>query len=204
MLLVTAKRTMLLVTAKRSTRAHPFLSGYTRHANFSTLLDAGASVSTYVRQYSPCQAAFAGWPSRLREKNLVTLQENHERKVSTRRSRERGEGKLKAIFYTAILIVAVFSAVKILPAYVNDYQLKDKMQEMARFAVVNRYTEDQIRDNLYKAIQDLGIPAKREDIKVTATQKNVSIAVSYTVSVDLIFYHTELHFSPSADNASIL
>ena len=39
------------------------------------------------------------------------------------------------------------------------------MQEQARFAVVNRYNEDQIRDNIFKMVQDLEIPVKREQIK---------------------------------------
>src|SRR5215813_4053786 len=82
---------------------------------------------------------------------------------------QRGEGKLKAIIYTAILLAAVYSAIKILPAYVNEYQLSDKIQETARFAIVNRYTDEQVRDEVYRTVQELNIPAKREDIKVTVS-----------------------------------
>src|ERR1700730_7210212 len=82
------------------------------------------------------------------------------------RSRECGVGKIKAIIVTAILAFAVYAAVKIVPPYAAEYQLADKIQEQARFAVVNRYTEEQIRDNVFKVVQDLGIPAKREDIKI--------------------------------------
>lgn len=69
---------------------------------------------------------------------------------------ERGEGKLKAVVVTAIIVIIIYCAVKIVPAYVSDYQLSDKMQEQARFAVVNRYNEDQIRDNVFKMAQDSG------------------------------------------------
>jgi hypothetical protein len=118
--------------------------------------------------------------------------------------KQRGEGKLKAIIYTAILLAAVFAAIKILPAYVAEYQLADKMQELARFAVVNRYTDEQIRDNVYRAMQDLDIPAKREDIKVIAGQSGtVKISLDYTVPVDLLIYHLELHFSPSSEAKSL-
>ncbi|HUN63722.1 MAG TPA: hypothetical protein VMU53_17115, partial [Candidatus Sulfotelmatobacter sp.] len=54
---------------------------------------------------------------------------------------QRGAGGLKALLYLAFLIVAVFVAVKVVPLYVTNYQLKDKMNEQAKFAVVNRYTE---------------------------------------------------------------
>jgi len=70
--------------------------------------------------------------------------------------------------------------------YVSDYQLSDKMQEQARFAVVNRYTEDQIRDNIFKVVQELEIPVKRESIKVFNTNAVVKISMEYTVPVDLL------------------
>jgi len=121
----------------------------------------------------------------------------------SRRS-QSGGGTLKAVVWTAILVFAAYSAFKILPAYIAEYQLQDKMQEQARFAVVNRYTEDQIRDNVYKVVQDLEIPAKREDIKVAASQSIVKVSLDYTVPVDLLFYHMDLHFTPSSENKSII
>jgi Domain of unknown function (DUF4845) len=131
----------------------------------------------------------------------------HSNGIACRKARhrrfERGEGKLKGILIVLIIVLGIYSAFKIVPAYVNDYQLSDKMQEQARFAVVNRYTEDQIRDNIFKEIQDLDIPAKREDIKVVATNSVVKISLQYTVPVDLLTYHMELHFSPSSENKAL-
>ena len=114
-----------------------------------------------------------------------------------------GEGRLKAILYTAVFVAFIFVAIKIVPPYVLEYQLTDKMQEQARFAVVNRLSDEQIRTVIYKEIQDLGIPAKKEDIKVTANMQAVTISVDYTVPVDLIVYHLDLHFTPSTENKSL-
>lgn len=116
---------------------------------------------------------------------------------------ERGEGRGKAIAFTAIFVLVIYAAVKIVPAYFSEYQLLDKMQEQARFAVVNHYTEDQIRDNIYKVVQDLQVPAKLEDIKVTSSQSLVTITMDYKVPVDLMIYKTELHFTPSSENRSL-
>lgn len=116
---------------------------------------------------------------------------------------ERGAGKIKAVIVTAILAFAVYAAVKIVPPYAAEYQLADKIQEQARFAVVNRYTEEQIRDNVFKVVQDLGIPAKREEIKIEASQQVVKIAMDYTVPIDLLAYHMDLHFTPSSENKSL-
>ena len=133
---------------------------------------------------------------------VIQAQNRGQNRVQQRRF-ERGEGRMKAILTLVIILFVLYSAWKIVPAYVNDYQLSDKMQEQARFAVVNRYTEDQIRDNIYKVVQDLEIPAKREDIKVVSTNAVVKISLQYTVPVDLLMYHMELHFSPNSENKAL-
>jgi hypothetical protein len=125
--------------------------------------------------------------------------------ISMKRDRrmERGEGKLKTVFFIAIALLGIFLAFRLVPPYVAEYQLQDKMQEMARFGIVNHYSEEQIRDNIFKVVQDLDIPAKREDIKVAVTQSLVKVSLEYTVPVDLLFYSTELHFTPSSENKSL-
>ena len=122
---------------------------------------------------------------------------------SSKRS-QRGEGRLKAVIYTVILVAAVYAAVKVVPIYVAEYELNDKITEQARFAVVNHYTEDQVRDILFKVIQDLDIPAKREDIKVQNTNHGVMISVNYTVPVDFKVYKSEFNFSPSSEARDIM
>jgi hypothetical protein len=134
--------------------------------------------------------------------NLVFKAEIGEHSPPRWRS-QRGGGTIKAILWTAILIYGAFVAYKILPAYVAEYQLADKMQEQARYANVNRYSEDQVRDNIFKVVQDLDIPVKREEIKVVANQAMVKIDIEYTVPVDLLVYHLNLHFTPSSENKSL-
>jgi hypothetical protein len=117
---------------------------------------------------------------------------------------QRGEGRLKAIIYTVILVTLVFLAVKLVPLYVSEYQLQDKMNEQAKFAVVNRYSEDQIRDILMKVVRDLDIPATRDDIKLASTNHGVSISISYTVPVDFLVYKTDITFTPTSEGLDIL
>jgi hypothetical protein len=134
----------------------------------------------------------------------VHLVRTGQNRVPSSQRSQHGGGKLKAIVWTVILVYGAFAAYKILPAYVAQYQLVDKMQEQARFAVVNRYSEDQIRDDIFKVVQDLEIPVKREQIKVFNTSSVVRISMEYTVPVDLLVYHLDLHFTPSSENKSIL
>ena len=94
---------------------------------------------------------------------------------------ERGAGSLKTVVFVALGLLAIYLAFKLVPPYVSEYQLQDKMQEMARFGIVNHYSEEQIRDNVFKVVQDLDIPAKREDIKVSVTPVPVKLSLEYTV-----------------------
>lgn len=117
---------------------------------------------------------------------------------------QRGEGRLKGFLYLAFLIVAVLVGIKVVPVYVADYQLKDKMSEQAKFAIVNRYTEDQIRENIFHTIQDLDIPATRDDVKVANTNHGIAISVNYTVPVDFWVYKTDLNFATSSEGRDFM
>jgi hypothetical protein len=126
------------------------------------------------------------------------------RRNSLRGRSERGEGRLKTILVVAVIVLMIYSAIRIVPAYVNNYQLADKMEEQARFAIVNRYTEEQVRDNIFKVCQELEIPAKREDIKVVSNNAVVKISLQYTVPVDVLSYHLDLHFAPTSENKALI
>ena len=117
---------------------------------------------------------------------------------------QRGAGRFKAIAFTAIVVFGIFAAFKLLPPYIAEYQLSDKMQEQARFAVVNHYPEEKIRDIIFKEAQDLDVPITKEEIKVFASPSVVRISLDYTVPIDLLVYKMELHFTPSSENKSLI
>jgi hypothetical protein len=121
-----------------------------------------------------------------------------------RRLAQRGAGRFKTIAFIAIAVFGLYAAFKLFPPYLAEYQLSDKMQEEARFSVVNRHTEDQTRDVVFKEAQELDIPITKEQIKVFASNSLVKITVDYTVPVDLMIYKMDLHFTPSSENKSLL
>jgi hypothetical protein len=123
------------------------------------------------------------------------------------RNKQLGGGTIKFIVTMAILGFGAFSAYKIIPAYFANYQLQDMMKSEALFATsaIPRKTADDIHDDVWKKVQELGIPAKSEDIQVTAGTNNqaVSVALDYSVPVNLIVYQFTLDFHPHADSHSI-
>jgi hypothetical protein len=119
------------------------------------------------------------------------------------RSGERGGSKLKTVLALLIVGFLIFSGVKIIPAYFANYQLQDSMQTEARFAISNRKGEEEIREDIWKKVQELEIPAKRESIKVSSSQGSVTISLDYMIPVDLRVYQFNLEFHPHADNHTI-
>lgn len=118
--------------------------------------------------------------------------------------RQKGEGRLKAIVFTVVVLFGVLAAVKMTPPYLAEYELADKMTEVARFAIVNRYNEEQIRETVYKEVKNLEIPVRREDIKVDVSVERVKISLDYTVPINLYVYSFDLHFTPSSQDKSLI
>lgn len=116
---------------------------------------------------------------------------------------EKGGARVKALLAVAILIAMIYSAIKIVPAYVTNYQLQDSMQEEATFATVNRKSADAIKTDIENKLTGLGIQVDPNTIQVTAVAGNVTISLDYTVPVDLTVYQLQLHFHPHAYNASL-
>jgi hypothetical protein len=118
---------------------------------------------------------------------------------------ERGGSKLSLLFTLVIIGALGFTAVKIVPVYVEAYQFQDSIAAESRFALTGypKKSIDDIRDDVYKKAQDLGIPAKREDIRVNVTNGSVEIGTDYSVLIDLKVYQYTLQFHPHADNHTI-
>jgi hypothetical protein len=121
------------------------------------------------------------------------------------RDKQLGGAKINLVLTLVILGSMAYSGFKIVPAYFANYQLQDTLTSEARFATATypKKTADDIRDDVWKKMQELGIQAKQEDIKVNAQDQVVSIAVDYTVPVDLTVYQFTLDFHPHADSHSI-
>ena len=117
---------------------------------------------------------------------------------------ERGEGRLKTLIWLVVVFAIGYLGVKLVPPYINNYQLQDKMVEEARFAGVNRKDPEAVKDDILKEMKSLNIPAGRDEIQVVSTPPfSVHIALDYTVTVDVPGYQFHLQFHPSGDSNSL-
>lgn len=119
-------------------------------------------------------------------------------------SSEHGGSRLKLVVFLAILVAGAYVGVKVIPILVNNMQFEDGIQTVARFASVNRQTNDDIRKAVLKEAQDEDIPINADDIHVKGESGHVEIAADYSVTVNLGVYQWTLNFHPSAKNNPIL
>jgi Domain of unknown function (DUF4845) len=124
-------------------------------------------------------------------------------KTQAIRFEERGGAKINLLLTLIILGSMIFVGVMLVPPYFTNYQLQDAMKTEARFAGYNRKTNEEIREDVWKKIQELGVPAKRDDIHVTNDNNTVQITVDYSVPVDLKFKQYDLEFHARGDNHSL-
>src|SRR5579863_10346171 len=108
--------------------------------------------------------------------------------AATKRNGERGAGNLKAIVWTMILVALIYVASMMLPVLINEYEFQDSLQNIARYASVNRRNNEQIRQSVLDEVQKEDLPVQVDDIKVEGTSGNIHINVDYSVTVDLKVY----------------
>jgi hypothetical protein len=118
---------------------------------------------------------------------------------------ERGGSTMSLIFTLAIVGALVFTAFKIVPVYVDKYQMQDAIETESRFALASypKKNADDIRNDVLKKAQDVGVPVKSEDIQVTVTNLGVDISLDYSVPIDLAVTQWAPQFHLHADNHTI-
>ena len=102
--------------------------------------------------------------------------------------RSSGRGNLGCLFSLLIIVVLGYLGYKFVPHYINNYELKDAVNEIAVYqgAGLGGGPEKRtIHEQVMAKAKELGIPLKRENIKVRQEGEKVYITVNYTVPVDL-------------------
>ena len=119
------------------------------------------------------------------------------------RIRESGAGTVKTILSVAFIVAVIYCAVKIVPVYVNSYELQDYIRQQTPFWLAQRASGQAIQDQILGKARELDLPVGVDEVKVEANRAFVSVSIDYTVPVDLIVYTLNLHFAPTAENRSL-
>jgi hypothetical protein len=116
---------------------------------------------------------------------------------------ETGAGRIKTVLSIVFLVFVIYSGIKIIPVYVNSYELDDYIREQTPYWLTQRARPEVIQKSILDKAQDLGLPVTADQVQVEAPGSIVTVNLDYTVPVDLIVYTLQLHFTPSAQNKQI-
>lgn len=109
---------------------------------------------------------------------------------------------MKALFPLILLGVVAYLATRIVPVYVENYELQNYINQVAVQATAHSQLKkpEAIQNQILTKAESLGLPLERRDISVSV-ERTVRIKIDYSVYVDLRFYMLTLHFAPSARNS---
>lgn len=120
----------------------------------------------------------------------------------TMRRSDSGKGTVKAILSIAFVFAVIYCGFKIIPVYVNSYELQDYIRQQNPFWVTQRTPADAIRNHILAKAKDLDLPVEPDQVKVEVGG-GVKVQLDFTVPVDLRVYTLQLHFTPSAENKQL-
>ncbi len=116
---------------------------------------------------------------------------------------QRGEGQFKFFVVLAIFGAIAYIGFKVVPPYVNNYQLQDTCETESRMFAARQKTPQKARDAVWAEVQSLGIPITEDDIKVEAIGKTARVSVDYTVVVSIFGFDLSLSFHPKGESPII-
>ncbi len=111
---------------------------------------------------------------------------------------ERGDGKLGLVVMILVLAAIIFVLVKVVPARVNAYELKDFLDTYSRNDCWQR-TPEQIKKDIMEKANFLQLPLTPENIKVDRSGSMIHIETKFDVPVDLKVYTMVLHYEFKQD-----
>lgn len=113
---------------------------------------------------------------------------------------ERGEGHFKLLVVIVILGLIGYAGFRIVPPYVNNYQLQDTCQSESALFAAHQKTDQKVKETVWAEVQSLGIPITQDAIKVQVIGRTARISVDYTLTVNLFGYDLNLEFHPKGES----
>lgn len=114
--------------------------------------------------------------------------------------------KLKLAFGIFLIVAVIYLGVQVVPAYYNNYEFQDAINQTALQSTYTPQSADDIKESVYKAAQQIGVPISEDQIQVVRTgiegSGSVTIDTNYTVPISIPGYPYELQFNPSSRNHS--
>ncbi len=104
-----------------------------------------------------------------------------------RRHGQSGEGRIGALIALAVVGVAIFLGVKIIPVRVAAYEFRDFVEQECRYAAVRKH-DGQVRQRIIDKAEELRIPLDPKRLKLERSRSEMIISASFEQPIDLKVY----------------
>ncbi len=113
---------------------------------------------------------------------------------------------LQSIFWLLVLAAGGYVGFLVAPPYFNNYKFQDTIQNAATLCTnpFAPHTDDDIRSQIYKEAQSLGLPLTQDQIHIEHIGPQVSIWANYAVHIDLPYYPFDLNFHPASSKQRLV
>jgi len=116
---------------------------------------------------------------------------------------ESGRITFKALSFLVFIAAVIYLGFKIIPVYINDYQLSDYTQSQTPYWLTQHASTEGIARNVVAKAEDLGLPMTAENVTIDANANKLTVSIDYHVPVDLRVYTLRLHFTHSLASPAI-
>jgi hypothetical protein len=113
---------------------------------------------------------------------------------------DAGSGRAKGVLILLVLCAMGYTAIQIVPVYVNNYELDDYIRQQTPFWLMQQTPSGAVRDKILAKAKALDLPVTAQQVKIEGSSAKLSVVIDYTVPIDLKVYTLQLHFSPASGN----
>ena len=103
----------------------------------------------------------------------------------------------RQILILLMLVGLLFAGSQYVPAYFAAFQFNDYVRQEVKYAASSKKTADKLRTEIFEKAGELGIPIKKDDIRITKRGPSFTLEVSYRWPIDMKVYRHELSFHTS-------
>lgn len=105
--------------------------------------------------------------------------------------------RLRGIFLTLVIAATLFAATEYLPAYISVYEFNDFIHQAVKYAAASRKTPEDVRQDIVKKAEELGIEVRRKDIRIVRRGLSFTLDLEYQRFINLRVLQHHLTFHPS-------
>jgi hypothetical protein len=112
--------------------------------------------------------------------------------------------ELKSILGLLLLLVGAFVLYKVFPAYWGNFKMGRLIEEQSVAFTYTTAPPDEISRSIAEKAQEFNVFLAPEQVTVHRSAGDLSIAVDYTVHIEMPFYPLDLEFKTASKNHNVM